>query len=189
MQTEGWGQTYDEGTIIHIDRDHQSKNGPFTIINIRDKITNEIKRIQVWEQAYRDIKNEVYYIGSNVSIPGYVHYYVDKNDNKQVRVKTKHIFPQGGRIKIRLKVTSECYKGESLESGIWAFSGKPFVGNEKISDTLVVRCFMPNTSILWRKVKKGSFIEVDGIYQILEDNIGSRITISNVFHIEEIRDV
>lgn len=189
MAKEGWGKTYDEGTILYVDKDHTSKNGPFTIIKLRDKVTNEIKRIQAWDQAYRDLKNGVYYVGSNVCVPGWVHYYIDKNDSKQVRIKTEHIFPQGGRICIRLKVTSDWYKGESVGKDIHAFSGRPIVGDEKISNSLVVRCYMPRTNVLWRKVIKGNIIEVNGTYNIEEDDIGSRIVINNVHNIEEIPNV
>lgn len=186
MTTEGWGKTYDEGTILFIDKDRSSKNGPFTIFSIRDKVTNEIKRIQAWDQAYKDLKNEVYYIGSSVCVPGWVHYFTDKNGCRQVRIKTDTILPQGGKINIRLKVTSDWYKGESVGKDIHAFSGKPISGDENITNSLVVRCYMSRYSVLWRHVTKGNIIDVTGTYNIEEDETGSRIVINNVQDIKEV---
>lgn len=192
MKKEGWGHTYDEGTIINIDRDHKSMNGNFTIITLRDDVTRDIKRIQVWDQAYKDIKNEVYFVGSKVIVPGYVSFYTDKNGFKSVALKTENIFPVGGRINIRLQVTSTKYKGTKPEGygpDIEAFSGKPVLESDRVTESLVVRCYLPRTSVLCRYVDKiGAIVDVDGSYHIEKDETGTRIIIDKVYDIKEVRE-
>lgn len=188
MET-GWGTTRDEGTITRIYDEKQSKNGPFFIFQMRDKATGDLKRIQAWGNAYWDLKNENFYVGSNVIVPGYVHYYKDEKTNtRQVRVKTQRIYPQGGTLNIKLLVTSDWYKGEMPDSTIQAFSGKPIYNGDRLTDSLVVRCYMSRYNPLWRLVKKGSTLNVTGIYKVDEDETGSRLVITDVLDIEEVKD-
>lgn len=192
MAAEGWGQTQDEGNIIYISNDYQSKNGPFKIFHIINKDTREVKRFQAWDQAYTDLKNEIYYVGCNVSVAGWVHYYVDpKDETRQVRVKTDHILPigndcRGSSIKMRLQVTSEWYKGESHGKEIHGFSGKPIHGGEKVTESLVVRCFMERINPKWKSIKKGTIIDIEGPYSIEEDETGSRIIINDILFLKEV---
>ena len=194
MAKEGWGITQDEGNIIYISNDYQSKNGPFKIFHIIDKKTREIKRFQGWDKAYTALKNDIFYVGCNVSVSGWVHYYIDDNGNRQVRVKTDHILPvegecRTGKIKMRLQVTSEWYKGVSHGKEIQAFSGKPIHGGEKVPESLVVRCYMLRTNVDWRGIKKGAIVDVEGPYSIEEDESGSRIVIQDVQFMKEIVNV
>lgn len=194
MAKDGWGTTNDEGTIIFIDRTRQSKNGPFTIIKLRNKATDQISRIQMWDQGYKTLKNEIYYVGSNVSVAGWVHYYIDEDGTKQVRVKSDHILPLDGTcrpntIKMRLIVTSEWYKGESHGKEIHGFSGKAVHGDEKVTESLVVRCYMPRVNPLWKLIKKGTIIDIEGTYSIEEDETGSRIVINDIQFIKEVKGV
>lgn len=185
---DGWGITRDEGIITRIYDEKQSANGPFLIFQMRDKGTGELKRIQAWGNAYWDLKQENFYVGSNVFVPGYVHYYKDEKTNtRQVRVKTQNIYPAGGRLNIKLLVTSDWYKGEMPDNTIHAFSGKPIYKGDRLTDSLVVRCYMPRTSVLWRKVKKGALLNVTGIYKVEEDETGSRLVMTDVLDITEIK--
>lgn len=187
MET-GWGITHDEGTITRIYDEKHSTNGPFFIFQMRDKSTGELKRVQAWGQAYWDLKNEKFYVGSNVFVPGYVHYYKDEKTNtRQVRVKTQNIYPSGGRLNIKLLVTSDWYKGAMPSNEIQAFSGKPIYNGGRLTDSLVVRCYMPTSNPLWRLVKKGSLLLVTGIYKIEEDETGSRLIMTDVLDIQEIK--
>ena len=183
-----WPVTRDSGIITKIENERPSKNGPFIMFEITDKMSGITRRIQAWQQAYQLLKYGVYKLGSDVCVDGYLHFYDGYNDKKAIAIKTKNIYNSGSKATVRIKITSDWFKGHSVGKDIQAFSGK-IILPEGHNSGLVVHVYMNRCDVLWRQVKKGAIVDVTGTYHISKEPVGDRIILNNISAIEEVQDV